>query len=339
MKLNRSGISTLLVVSVVVMLVAVAAIGTVLFITSNTNDNKNDNTDDTPKEAIIQGRMAAGTIFRFNQVVGESGYGPMPETFSDITVTIIGQGPIYYLAKVEFKWDTSYDTSFIIEIHKNTGELKYATKIGTDSMQYGGKTVQLDKWELRLPLSVMTFSIDPQESIPYKFQIDSDYYGSFSFSTDLSSMTKIEEQGQYVKPNEVGKGMTYRVDRSPEGIGTVTCKIVGERTYPASERGWVFCSFVDVRAGINAYYSTLGPNDGVGDILMLSTVMYSVDAVEKGAIPVTEEKISTIDGDVMCDVYELNMSTKYTIHIGQKNSVVYRIETSHGYKYSLSGRI
>jgi hypothetical protein len=336
MRINKNGISAVLAVLVVVMLVAVAAAG-VYLVTSNTNDDPNDNNNNNiPDEPAIQAKMAAGTVFEYKQV-GE-GRGPGgPTEYIRIDATIIGQGPQNYIVKVEFerRWIVE---DFIVEVNKATGGLRYATKIGTDSIQFGEKTVQLEKWELKLVHETITISVDPQDSIPYKIQY-SHSFNALAFSAELSSMKIKEEKGTYVKSDDVGKGMRYSVDRSEYGTGTATFTIVGERTYPASESGRMFCAFVDTRGTKITYYSTLKPEEGVKDIILLSTILYNIEDVETGAIPNTKERISTIDGKVLCDVYKVNPwgNNKHTIHIGQENGVVYAIESENGYKFSLKG--
>jgi hypothetical protein len=328
MKLDKKGISTVAVVLIVIMLIAIVAVSAYI----STNNPGNDRSPDS----AAQGKMGVGTTFEYRQV----GYGEVSgksTSFTKIYVTIIGQGPAHYLEQVRVEWNrtSTYGSSsddFIVEINKTTGGLNHSTKIGKDSMQYNGKTVSLDRWELKMIDVTISISSGPQDSIPYRIQYSSDWV---SFFAELSSTHIIEDHAKYVKPDDVGKGLVYSMIDPDKGTGTATLSIVGETINSRGEKQPVLCGHADLSGGMFVGYVALKPGEGIKDFLMLANLEMTVKDFKSNKTPARTERISTIDGNVYCEVFENKGWYYSTVYIGQSNNVVYIFEFSDGTIFTL----
>jgi len=280
--------SALAAISVAVIL-SVAAVG-VYFLFFNDGDDGTHFDD-----PMIQSNMGIGSKFTYGQV-GDGKYDGNPATFTDFEAEIIGQSGSYYLLYVTYEYSYtaagggsgSGGNSFFVMTHKTTGELRFGSSAGTDSVEYDGKKISLKKWELkqedktssssssgiysfehaRIMEDTVTLSSGVLDAIPYKIDVtyanesktktsysggppsESSHSESYSFSVELLSMV-IEEPTEYIRSDAVGIGLAYKAEGTEKGYS-----VEGETAYFIAAEGeyegfsfLCFAMYINVTSG------------------------------------------------------------------------------------------
>ncbi|MCL1810907.1 MAG: hypothetical protein FWG41_01610 [Methanomassiliicoccaceae archaeon] len=372
MRFDRNGISSIVAVLVVVLLVGVSAGGAYVLLSDDESKN-GDSKDRTTgvNEPVIQGKMGMGSTFFYESIPDETT--DSPGTYVEIKAEIVGQSGSYYV--LYFSWihqrsygagtyqQTSQSQSFgLFMVHKLTGEVMFSSKTGTESVEYNGKNVSVNKWETILNdffgqsnVSLMTSS---QDVIPYKFSIthtdlDSGEVRSESFRLIAY---EIKDSEDYSMPSDLGKGLVYTwngIHHGKEVSGTFTLKSVAEGSLSGTDVKFVSCCFSGTRDGVDSifeailppltYVNEVGFSGSVpnGDFRLENALSFLVHNILFGYMPVRSEVISTIDGNVVCDVYEKktqSFSSTYDqeMYVGQSNGLIYSFKDVYYYEVLIS---
>jgi len=293
-------------------------------------------------DPLIQGNMGIGSTFTYDIVDLDSDFG---HTYADTaTLTIIGESGSYYFVLIEFKFESQYSTSgetytmgLLAMIHKHTGELRFSSFVGNDTIEYEGDTISLQKWEWKNNMQygdgshyeTITFSSNPSDAIPYKIEVTTGSPHSFgtmdTFSLVLTEYDIVTVTEPFVPSEDMGTGFVYFVSSpSQEDLQAEhTMMIVADGVLYGENVRFVLV------------YLWLSPNDYTH--LEYGIIFFSIlpagagwadDIIGEGYEVIEErtESLSTIDGDVLCNVitYQSIYSPWITVvyHVGL-NGVVY----------------
>jgi len=337
---NRDAIGKVAVIAIVAVVVA-GAFGA-FFLIKNLRGGGGTGGNEPYSDPLIQGAYGIGSKFTYDFVYYKEDGASVTPPAPQFTAEIVGQSGSYYMLAASSTSGGS--PSPFAMIHKNTGELRFSKNIGSDSTTYGGKNVSLKKWEWVMidgtigdinTFSKYTLSSSPNDAIPYKIATefrtnDTSYsYTSMDVSLVLSS-TSIVPPTEYVPSGNVGKGCVYSVStkylgKMFTGEETVLCVAEGSGLLFAMNKAELKCG----EEGITSvYYYTKSSMDS----LLRGNYIPSPYGT-----PSSTATISTIDGNVLCDVYG------YGLYVGQSNGVSYLYEQYNGsdliHKVSLIRRI
>jgi hypothetical protein len=264
-------------------------------------------------------------------------------TGETLTATVIGENGSYYVLLLSFEWE--YDLgnrngTSVLFMHKQTGELLFSSYLGDDSVTYDDVTIPLQKWEWasglpydegqyneRIAISVAA------DGIPHKVTLGlwalKEDPGYMEASFILSTITK--------ETSEVrGTGLVYSLNGDSENghISTETTILyVADGIYRGDTIkimlvNWTFLpdSAWSFEHGFKAFVPC-PPDKGLND------VAHEFMALGNWTLKGTET-IDTIDGPVLCDVYEEITLLDYRLmHIGQENGIIYILkEIFDGYE-------
>ena len=322
---NREGISKAAAAIIAVVIIGAVAAGVYFWM-------KNDSKDNRFNDPLIQGDMGLGSKFTYNVVEYKIDGTATTYTGSDPTLTIVGESGSYYMLSTNL----SFFSGPVAMIHKQTGEARFSSSVGSDSITYGGDEISLKKWdfvaydsnsESGSNYTGFVFSSNPDDAIPYKVSVISEYKetGGTSYSRECKLELKssvIEDAAEFVPSDKLGKGFVYSISGTEDGV-----KGTGEYVFQyvadgAGDTGFAMM-WADAKAGewktkmisFDLLSSTEDINDAVYDFFVNGTIT-------------STDTISTIDGKVLCDVYTYitYSGDKETLYVGHDSGIVYLLK-------------
>jgi len=292
--------------------------------------------DPLASDPVIQGKWGVGSKFIYTCVAEKEDGVDVPITDPTVTMMIVGQSGSYYV----LGGDTGADAFAMI--HKQTGAMAYSKQIGNDSFVYEGKkrslitreyvAVYMDRGDAGISTSFI-LSTDPNDAILYKAYMKTRYY-DITVPEDttrevflvLSSYT-IVPPTEFIPSPELGEGYVYGGSgTSPSGnevSGSISLACVADG--PGDTR---FAMVVtDVRDGMVVQKMI---EFGDFDSSVYSTKEGVFDYLVQGMTPTgLTETISTINGNVICDVYEdaVGPTIVERAFVGVLDGIVYLVGT------------
>jgi len=356
MNLDKQGISTIIAAIVVIVIIGAAGVGAYVVVNGSSDKSSNNTSDpsnnvaDSFADPLIQGNMGIGSTFTYDSA--GVAYDGSSATVTQFTATIVGQSGSYYMLEIDISYKYGnysdvYSQDTLAMISKTTGELRFASSNGADSIIYHGSLVSLNAYTLSthsqgLGNDTLTLSSSPQDATPYKIAYYDSNYG-YSFSGNLSS-TNIKSPTTYSKSADIGKGFGYNVKettRTGENVsGSCTAMCIAEGYTSRLNYGVT----EDCKYGL--FYENLNYSSGNGFIVEYMPYPVNAELSDPAAgyllfdsamdnngnsndfAKVSSERINTIDGSIMCDVYHQTTSGNYgaQIWIGQADKVPYLCE-------------
>jgi len=322
--LGEKGIKIGVQAAVIAMLVIIAAFSVFLALEKSGEDSSDNGPYYDP---LIQGDYGLGTTFTYDLVdVKEDGISA-PFDPRTIVLEIIGQSGSYYM--LGFGIENPMGMT-----HKKTGEVRFSENVGIDSINFDGNDIALEKWEIvMLEQSDLlykygqsyTISSCADDAIPYKISLKTEYY-SFSamsggveeYFFELTSFS-IVTPTEYVPSGAVGKGYVYEYEIFQEeyaGFGTVDIVCIAEN----QDAGILFAfQKADVKGVMNLSVIQFSP---YSDTSTLCAEFFPLGTL------VGEVTIDTIDGPMVCDLYEDDSEIPMVekVYVGQSNGVIYLAE-------------
>jgi hypothetical protein len=305
-------------------------------------------------DPLIQGAMGIGSKFTYDVVdlqVLDSSY---TVTSYSSEAEIVGQSGSYYMMLITYTISYDYNggdttsASILIMVHKDTGEIRFASYAGEDSMVYGGEEISLKKWEwltyaygdgedLQI-IEIITLSTAPG-AVPYMIDIVREdkrsgvMVNSIKITMELSSISEAAAE-EYIPSDEAGKGLVYGglvITNTGSGplltYREITVLHAGEGRMNGEDVNFVF-------------FWTRGHND----LLTENMTGYMIYDVDKGFSylftqgyygpyyridNLGSETISTIDGEKLCDV----ISYTYSYEGAEQYSFYVYTDTDSGIVY------
>ena len=287
--------------------------------------------EDLTNDPLIQGNFGIGTTFTYDVVdayVHDDDGTYTLTTGSTMTVTVVGESGSYYFVLVDSSYTVRYGSGMISAsitpamIHKQTGELRFSSSVGSDSIVYNGDTISLEKWEWRnntpnydgSQYDILTFSSDPDDAIPYKVERTMMRFTGpsasvvFTVSFELTDYDIVPADEPFVPSEGLGEGLVYSMIII-SNVGEVTAEL----TIMIAADG----EFEGDRVRFALYYIWIFPNEETyseyGVILFMplpegitaAEAVYAMPLIElSGEVLIDSgtEVLSTIDGDILCDV-------------------------------------
>ena len=306
---------TTAIILAAVLVVAATGIGIYFYTSPENNENGEINKSDP-----LIGNIGIGSTFTYNSTL-----------MGTITATVVGQSGSHYLLQLS-------DDEFLM-FHKQTGQLRFSESTGTDTIIYGGETISLNKWEwVMMDLSTedtsggetvtvrniisYTLSSSPEDAVPYKIGVTVEVHiGELIITVALDSLVltdmNILKTEEYVSSDDIDKGYVFSFENMQlegmyfDGEGDLIC--IAEDGDLKFSLGWI-------RLG----------NEGFVMSFMEGTI--NDNMIPPGAVQMLDETISTIDGNVLCEVYKseeyygTEVAEVFT-YIGKDSRVLYYEKT------------
>lgn len=323
---DAKGVGTM-AIALFAAIVIIAAGAGIYILTKNNDSDEPDDEDNALMEYYsvdidepnILGSMGIGTMMMYNLVSGE--VNGMPISKDPVMVGLLGQSGSYYFYIINSNNTSFSPIPFMLE--KTTGELRGGELTGTDSIQYNGKNIPLNVYKNSLPETSITVSA--ANGIPYKITVEIDKVVSSNrsdkgnFTVSLASISATPAT-PYVMSERFGESYYYSFKNQDGRSGVVSLCAVGNITSPAGEDQLILIMYFNVedKNGVKTEACTYG-HTGLKDTVKL------LESDNKSG----EETISTIDGDVLCDVVEFVGDKMY---VGKDTGIAYQYEYSSFFK-------
>ncbi|MDR0777934.1 MAG: hypothetical protein LBE48_00635 [Methanomassiliicoccaceae archaeon] len=326
---TTSSKKTALAVCAAVIAVAAVIVLATVTVGMNSGSQGSGNKDGTFSDPLIQGSYGLGTTFTYDVVDNKD---ENLITHAGYTAEIVGQSGSYYMLDVK-RNDNVLSMGMdheLIMIHKQTGELRFSSDDGTETIFYEGKDISLKKWKYSgtngMPYKSINISSDPEDVIPYKMHFTFEYITGdplniFNYDVHLV----LSEDGIGLKDPK-GYKPSHNLGRGAEYAYRVVIPHAEEETYN-------YITMTVAEGNNNMRFSMMWSKNG--DQISVDYFMIPGDAkridgsspAPGGYVRTFPKIISTIDGNVLCSVLVSEGSgTRMELYIGMTNGVTYLIK-------------
>ena len=262
----------------------------------------------------IDGEMAMGTVFTYEIDIDG--------TVTSVDVEIIGESGSYYLLDVSeiLTVVTGGSSEGYMMIHKETGELRFAEEGDEQTIEFDDEEITLIKWSVDDEDGcTWMFASCEDDGIPYVIEC---IFGDEVLEFQFTDVEIVEPEGQFERPSELDEYYFYDVEGTVEGreaVGKMYFHVV-------ADCGDGKFAFVQIFEG--TYTNDDGTEEDeftIGYEIQSMTLLEFLTASLAGGTLAEPETLSTIDGDVECDVYEL-AAFGLTAYLGEENGIIYRVD-------------
>lgn len=346
MRDSRRAVGTLAVVLVAAAVVAGGSAGA-YYLLSDSGDS------DSPlsgvySEDVLKGAYGLNSVFTYD-IVDSDGI-PIDQG-DDIRVVISGESGSYYFMEIQENDEhpEDWDTVEMVMVHKTNGEVRFASNMGDESIEYDGIAKDVTRWRSESLLSAMELWTD-QDSVIYKMYVgpDMDIFDMFDPDDVLDSegtdgndeafaavLTGIEATapGDYVKPDAVGEmarvSVTVTDDTASKVILGGTMDVVCIATVPDGDG---YDSIYLVRTAMNGSYAGVTGSASICEYVRSDNEIRLADVFERIRNDVTTDE-DLVKGDavnvngVMCDVYtDEGEDGILKVYLGATDGITYKVE-------------